>query len=73
MNKTTKAVLMLKKCLQLNPNYISAYLLLAKMYDGPIAGRLLKHVTKLQSANPNYFAFYAQWLHKKRKYLSILF
>lgn len=72
MNKTSKAVLMLKKCLHLNANYISAYLLLAKMYDGPIAGRLLKHVTKLQSTNPNYFAYYAQWLHKKRKYLFII-
>ncbi|KAK7604611.1 hypothetical protein V9T40_005797 [Parthenolecanium corni] len=67
MNKTSKAVLMLKKCLHLNANYISAYLLLAKMYDGPIAGRLLKHVTKLQSTNPNYFAYYAQWLHKKHR------
>lgn len=37
------------------------------MYDGAIAGRLLKHVTRLQSTNPNYYAYYAQWLHKKRK------
>ncbi len=68
MNKTEKAVQMLKKCLHLNPNYIGAYLLLAKVYDGPMAGRLLKHVTKLQSTNANYFAYYAQWLHKKREY-----
>ncbi|XKL65096.1 hypothetical protein PGB90_005182 [Kerria lacca] len=67
MNKTEKAVQMLKKCLQLNANYISAYLLLAKLYDGHIAGRLLRHVTKLQSTNANYFAYYAQWLHKKRR------
>lgn len=67
MNQTDRAVSMLKKCLHLNPNYISAYLLLAKLYNGQIAGKLLKHVTRLQPTDSNYYMYYAQWLHKKRK------
>lgn len=67
MNKTEHAVLMLQKCIRLNANYVGAYLLLSKLYEGHIAGRLLKHITKLQPTNPNYFMYYAQWLHRKHR------
>ncbi|XP_065221750.1 protein O-mannosyl-transferase TMTC1-like [Planococcus citri] len=67
MNQTEMAIIMLKKCLQLNANYISAYILLAKLYDGNTAGNLLKYVVKLHPTNANYFAYYAHWLHQHHR------
>ncbi|CAH0392889.1 unnamed protein product [Bemisia tabaci] len=69
MNRTTEAMAMLERCLSLNSEYTPAYLLLAKLHAGPIAGRLLRHVALLAPHSPDHAAYYAAWLAKHSEYL----
>ncbi|XP_075234795.1 protein O-mannosyl-transferase TMTC1-like [Lycorma delicatula] len=61
-NRSQEAVTMLERCIRLDSAYTPAYLLLAKLQPGPIAGRLLKHVTRLHPTNSDLLAHYADWL-----------
>ncbi|XP_018904384.2 protein O-mannosyl-transferase TMTC4 [Bemisia tabaci] len=69
MNRTTEAMAMLERCLSLNSEYTPAYLLLAKLHAGPIAGRLLRHVALLAPHSPDHAAYYAAWLAKHNRIL----
>ncbi|RZF48943.1 hypothetical protein LSTR_LSTR003019 [Laodelphax striatellus] len=62
MNRSEEAVFMLERCLRLNAGYTPAYLLLAKLHSGPLVGRLLRHVIRLQPTSADYLAEYATWL-----------
>ncbi|XP_075235053.1 protein O-mannosyl-transferase TMTC1-like [Lycorma delicatula] len=68
MNRSEEAVIMLERCLRLNAAYTPAYLLLAKLHSGPIVGRLLRHVNRLQPANADYLAQYAEWLQNNYRF-----
>lgn len=59
---------MLQKCVSLDPAYTPAYLVLAKMANGPTTGALLRHIVHLQPKNPDYLAEYASWLHQNGKF-----
>lgn len=62
---------MLQKCVALDPEYIPAYLLLARLATGPATGALLRHVVQLQPRSPDHLAEYASWLYQNGKKLIV--
>ncbi|XP_058804494.1 protein O-mannosyl-transferase TMTC1-like isoform X2 [Phymastichus coffea] len=71
-NRTEECIQMLRKCVQLDPAYTPAYLVLARMTSGPSAGSLLRHVVTLQPRNSDFLAEYANWLYQNGKWLPAL-
>uniref|UniRef100_A0A182SSC0 Uncharacterized protein n=1 Tax=Anopheles maculatus TaxID=74869 RepID=A0A182SSC0_9DIPT len=67
-NRTTDAIRMLERCIQLEPLFTAAYLELAKLYGGQpaAAGRLLARVVRLNPYNADLRRQYGDWLMEQR-------
>uniref|UniRef100_A0A182YIZ0 TPR_REGION domain-containing protein n=1 Tax=Anopheles stephensi TaxID=30069 RepID=A0A182YIZ0_ANOST len=63
-NRTSDAIRMLERCIQLEPLFTAAYLELAKLYGGQpaAAGRLLARVVRLNPYNADLRRQYGDWL-----------
>ncbi|XP_043267113.1 protein O-mannosyl-transferase TMTC1-like [Venturia canescens] len=68
-NRTEECIIMLQKCVALDPAYTPAYLVLARLATGQATGVLLRHVVRLQPRSPDHLAEYASWLHQNGKWL----
>ncbi|KAK2576539.1 hypothetical protein KPH14_005861 [Odynerus spinipes] len=71
-NRTEECIKMLQKCVSLDPAYIPAYLVLARLASGSATGVLLRHVVRLQPRSPDHLAEYATWLYQNGKWLPSL-
>ncbi|KAI4484938.1 hypothetical protein M0802_012934 [Mischocyttarus mexicanus] len=67
-----KTIIRWNKCVSLDPAYIPAYLVLARLASGPATGVLLRHVVRLQPRSPDHLAEYATWLYQNGKWLPSL-
>uniref|UniRef100_A0A182URF7 Uncharacterized protein n=1 Tax=Anopheles merus TaxID=30066 RepID=A0A182URF7_ANOME len=63
-NRTSDAIRMLERCIQLEPLFTAAYLELVKLYGGQpaAAGRLLARVVRLNPYNADLRRQYGDWL-----------
>uniref|UniRef100_A0A182ME02 Uncharacterized protein n=1 Tax=Anopheles culicifacies TaxID=139723 RepID=A0A182ME02_9DIPT len=70
-NRTTDAIRMLERCIQLEPLFTAAYLELVKLYGGQpaAAGRLLARVVRLNPYNADLRRQYGDWLMEQNMLL----
>ncbi|CAG9768090.1 unnamed protein product [Ceutorhynchus assimilis] len=70
-NKTKESEQMLKKCIELEPNFTLAYLELAKLKgaNDKRVWELLKKVVELNPEDPYYVSKYGEWLSKRGNHL----
>lgn len=61
---------MLERCIMLEPNFVPAYLELAKVRSGLSVGELLKKVSKLTPSDAEHLTRYGNWLSDNRKFYS---
>ncbi|CAH1129689.1 unnamed protein product [Ceutorhynchus assimilis] len=70
-NKTVQSELMLRNCIELEPQFTPAYLELARLrgpYHRTVSG-LLRKVVELNPEDPFYASKYGEWLSKKGNHL----
>uniref|UniRef100_A0A6E8WCY3 dolichyl-phosphate-mannose--protein mannosyltransferase n=2 Tax=gambiae species complex TaxID=44542 RepID=A0A6E8WCY3_ANOCL len=70
-NRTSDAIRMLERCIQLEPLFTAAYLELVKLYGGQpaAAGRLLARVVRLNPYNADLRRQYGDWLMEQNMLL----